>query len=180
MAFIAVVSSISTNSLQHSYVVSKNTIPSTRILGSYAAAAESAPGVLFHGIGHSIDDKSVLAVKVLSGGPAAYSASPNKPIGDYPESAGQQTLLVSAVQARNNARIVLSGSLDLFSNEFFRATVSSDGEESGTGNEHFAAELSKWALGERGVLRFSNIVHHKSDGAPPDVILHEKVRPRTH
>lgn len=87
------------------------------------------------------------------------------------------------MQARNNARTVLSGSLDLFSNEFFRASVSSDGEESGTGNELFAAELSKWALGERGVLRFSNIVHHKSDGAPPDVILHEKVRhshTRTH
>lgn len=88
-----------------------------------------------------MDEKSVLAVKILSGGPAAYSASPNKPIGDYPESAGQQTLLVSAVQARNNARVVLSGSIDLFTNEFFNAAVEDD---TGTGNALFAAELSKW------------------------------------
>lgn len=33
-----------------------------------------------------------------------------------------------------------------------------------TGNKALALELSKWALGERGVLRASNITHHRADG----------------
>lgn len=45
------------------------------------------------------------------------------------------------------------------------------------GNRIFCAEVSKWALGEQGVLRYRNITHHKSDGTPPDVTLHEKERP---
>lgn len=162
-------------SLQHVNIVTKNSIRSPSILGDYARDTKSSP-VLFHGVGHSIDAKSVLSVSVLRGSETAYSASPNKPIGDLPESAGQDSLLVSAVQARNNARVVLSGSLDLFSNEFFRAHLSSHGNQQ-SGNELFCRELSRWALGESGVLRFRDISHRKSDGTPPDVILHEKERP---
>jgi len=162
-------------SLQHSYVLSKNAVLSSSILGSYVTEIDSVAPVLFHGIGHSLDDKSVLAVKVLTGSASTYSASANKPIGDFPESAGQHTLLVSAIQARNNARVVLSGSLDLFSNELFRASLGPD--DALPGNELFCKELSKWGFGERGVLRFSGITHFKSDGSPPDVILHEKERP---
>lgn len=168
------------------------------MLGAYAAAKTPAP-VLFRGIGHAIDDSNILAVKVLRGNPSTYSAVPSKPVDDYPENTGSDTLLVTALQARNNARVVVSGSLDLFSNSFFRAKQA-NGEF--VGNELFCAELSKWAFGEAGVLRFRDILHHKVmrhtahcppipplvlhiccfpvlqlDGSPPDVILHEKERP---
>jgi hypothetical protein len=35
------------------------------------------------------------------------------------------------------------------------------------GNQDFAVELSKWALGERGILRASNVTHHRADGSVP-------------
>ena len=89
--------------------------------------------------------------------------------------AGEKAQLVTAVQARNNARILVSGSLDLFSNAFFRSKDSKTGAV--VGNEVFCAELSKWVFAERGVLRFSDIRHHTAAGSPPDIILHEKDRP---
>ena len=41
----------------------------------------------------------------------------------YPHAVGKNTLLVAALQARNNARVVFLGSLDFFSDEFFTASV---------------------------------------------------------
>jgi oligosaccharyltransferase complex subunit beta len=35
----------------------------------------------------------------------------------YPHAVGKSTLLVAALQARNNARVVFSGSMDFFSDE---------------------------------------------------------------
>lgn len=125
--------------------------------------------VLFKGIGHSVNPDNILAVKVLKGNPTSYSADPDLPISDNTLSSGDKTLLVSAVQARNNARLLFAGSLDMFSNKFFSIA--------GVGNEEFLMAASQWVFGESGVLRFRNIVHHKSDGSPPDVILHEKERP---
>ena len=130
---------------------------------------------MYQGIGHATDEKSILTVKVLRGNPSSYSANPSKAIDDYPENAGADTLLVTAVQARNNARVVFSGSTDMFSNAFYKATVGTTGAR--VGNQAFCEELTKWAFGEAGVLRFRDIKHHKLDGSPPDVILHEKERP---
>jgi oligosaccharyltransferase complex subunit beta len=158
----------------HSGVLVSNAIKSGVILGKYAQSQNSAP-VLYRGVGHAVDNTNVLAVKVLRGNPSTYSANPAKSIDDYPENAGADTLLVTAVQARNNARIVISGSLDMFSNSFYRTKQAQNGAL--VGNEAFCAELSKWAFGEAGVLRFRDINHAKWDGTPPDVILHEKKRP---
>ena len=74
--------------------------------------------------------------------------------------------LVAAMQARNNARIVVSGSLSLFSNEFLDAVLSpSTGEgsvkKSHSGNKKFVTELAAWNFGERSVLRASEIKHHR-------------------
>jgi len=37
----------------------------------------------------------------------------------FPHAVGKDTLLIAALQARNNARVVFVGSLDFFSDEFF-------------------------------------------------------------
>ncbi len=42
---------------------------------------------------------------------------------EYPHAVGSQTLLIAAIQARNNARAVFFGSLDFFSDEFFTSSV---------------------------------------------------------
>jgi len=82
---------------------------------------------------------------------------------------------VFALKARNNARLGFAGSLAMFSNEFLSTLLSSTSEVAG--NSAFVSEFSKWVFAEAGVLRFRNISHCKSDGSPPDVILHEKERP---
>jgi len=144
------------------------------VLGKFFDLPTTKQGVIFEGIGHAVDDKNILALKVLRGNPTTYAANPSKPIDDYPENAGADTLLVTGMQSRNNARMAFSGSTSIFSNAFFRAKLGS-GELSA--NEVFCLELSKWVFGQSGVLRFRDISHHKSDGTPPDVILHEKERP---
>mmetsp|Transcript_31740 Transcript_31740/g.53546 ORF Transcript_31740/g.53546 Transcript_31740/m.53546 type:complete len:461 (+) Transcript_31740:33-1415(+) len=158
------------SSLQHTHFLARSvSADSSVILGGYTSS-KSAP-VLYHGIGQTILDKeSILALKVLQGNPSTYSSTPNKAVGDSLESAGLDTLLVSAIQGRNNARVVVAGSLDMFTNAFFRAEITA-------GNQLFCGELSKWVFGEVGVLRFRDITHFRSDGVPPDVILHEKERP---
>lgn len=41
----------------------------------------------------------------------------------YPHAVGRNTLLIAALQARNNARVVFSGSLYFFSDEAFTSPV---------------------------------------------------------
>ncbi len=156
-------------SLQHVNILSKNVVNSVPILGSFLDG-ELKP-VLFHGVGLKGDSNSVLKIDVLKGNPTTYSANPSKHLSDSSDDSQFQPTLVGAIQARNNARIVIAGSLDMFSNAFFYA------KSNNSDNRKFCAELSKWALGEAGILRFRDIVHHKLDGSPPDVILHEKTRP---
>jgi oligosaccharyltransferase complex subunit beta len=41
----------------------------------------------------------------------------------YPSAVGRSTILIGVLQARNNARVVFTGSLALFSDAYLRATV---------------------------------------------------------
>ncbi|KAI3708344.1 hypothetical protein L2E82_37512 [Cichorium intybus] len=85
--------------------------------------------VLFKEIGHSLNPANSL---VLSASPSAYSVNPNSNISSPPSLSGSSISLVSVVQARNNARIVFSGSLDLFSNKFFKSPV----QKAGSSNKY--------------------------------------------
>eukprot|EP01122_Echinamoeba_exundans_P006038 TRINITY_DN1628_c0_g1_i1.p1 TRINITY_DN1628_c0_g1~~TRINITY_DN1628_c0_g1_i1.p1 ORF type:complete len:423 (-),score=126.98 TRINITY_DN1628_c0_g1_i1:187-1455(-) len=79
----------------------------------------------------------------------------------YPQ---PRAVLVAGLQARNNARVVISGSTALFSDKLFNSRVESasgDVKADRSGNERFVTELSKWGLKERGVLRASNARHHR-------------------
>lgn len=76
---------------------------------------------------------------------------------------GKNTLLVSALQARNNARVLFTGSLEMFSDSFFRATAEradGRGKPQDSGNEALATALSKWVFKEEGVLRVGRVEHH--------------------
>lgn len=57
------------------------------------------------------------------------------------------------MQARNDARVLFSGSLDFFSDKFFDLPQYS--------NQQLAESLSKWVLKEEGVLRVRNVQHQK-------------------
>ncbi|KAL0365485.1 UNVERIFIED_CONTAM: Dolichyl-diphosphooligosaccharide--protein glycosyltransferase subunit [Sesamum angustifolium] len=144
----------------HTLIASDDLIQSEVILGSKKIEAP----VLFKGIGHSINPANNLVLKVLSASPAAYSANPNSKLSSPPTLTGSAISLVSVVQARNNARVLISGSLSMFSNWFFRSGVQKAGSTTKyekCGNEQFLTELSKWVFHERGHLKAVNVRHHK-------------------
>ncbi|XP_010254949.1 PREDICTED: dolichyl-diphosphooligosaccharide--protein glycosyltransferase 48 kDa subunit [Nelumbo nucifera] len=144
----------------HTLIASDDFIQSDVILGSKKIEAP----VLFQGIGHSLNAANNLVLKVLSASSSAYSAKPGAKLSSPPSLTGSAISLVSVVQARNNARILISGSLALFSNRFYRSDVQKAGSSTRhekSGNEQFVTELSKWVFHERGHLKAVNVRHHK-------------------
>eukprot|EP01117_Protostelium_nocturnum_P004515 TRINITY_DN1630_c0_g1_i1.p1 TRINITY_DN1630_c0_g1~~TRINITY_DN1630_c0_g1_i1.p1 ORF type:complete len:261 (+),score=92.63 TRINITY_DN1630_c0_g1_i1:192-974(+) len=101
----------------HTLVASSNYVQDKIVVGSKL----NSP-VLFRGIGMDIQEESPLLFSVLSGSSFSYSHSPSSAIKSL-HVAGKKTSLVAALQARNNARVLFSGSLDLFSNSFFSSPV---------------------------------------------------------
>eukprot|EP00640_Fibrocapsa_japonica_P001078 CAMPEP_0113934304 /NCGR_PEP_ID=MMETSP1339-20121228/1637_1 /TAXON_ID=94617 /ORGANISM="Fibrocapsa japonica" /LENGTH=433 /DNA_ID=CAMNT_0000936047 /DNA_START=226 /DNA_END=1527 /DNA_ORIENTATION=+ /assembly_acc=CAM_ASM_000762 len=144
----------------------------THVVGEYTPPTHGP--VLYRGIGHAVDESNILALQILTGNPTTYSAFADEAVGEYPQNAGKDTLLVTALQARNNARATFAGSLHMFSNKYFLSKLPS-GEAAG--NRVFCTELSKWAFSERGVLRASGITHHREDGTDPELLLKPKERP---
>ncbi|CAI5464237.1 unnamed protein product [Closterium sp. Yama58-4] len=156
----------------HTLVLGSNLINSSVILG---AAPIKGP-VLFQGIAMTVSPTSELVVPVLSGSPTAYAADPAAALKEPPALQGKAVSLVAAMQARNNARVLISGSLALFTDSFFRAVVdvsatSADPASqnartsqwlSPAGNEQFVTELSKWTFHERGHLKAVNLRHNKA------------------
>ena len=64
---------------------------------------------------------------------------------------GQEMTLISALEAKNNARVVISGSLKFFSDEFAET------------NENYALQLALWTFQRIGVLKIENVRHFISD-----------------
>lgn len=144
----------------HTLIAGDDLIQSDVILGSKKIEAP----VLFRGIGHAANPSNSLVLKVLSASPSAYSANPGTKLASVPSLTGSAISLVSVMQARNNARVLISGSLDLFSNRFLKSGVQKAGSKMShdkAGNEQFVTETSKWVFHERGHLKAVNVRHHK-------------------
>ncbi|CAI9104471.1 OLC1v1003148C2 [Oldenlandia corymbosa var. corymbosa] len=144
----------------HSLIAAGDFIKSAAILGSKTVEAP----ILFRGIGHSVNPANNLVLKVLSASPAAYSANPKTKLANPPAIYGSSISFVSIVQARNNARVLISGSLKMFSDQFFLSGVLKAGspiKHKKSGNEQFLTEISKWVFHERGHLKAVNVRHHK-------------------
>ncbi|KAJ3041658.1 hypothetical protein HDV00_008935 [Rhizophlyctis rosea] len=124
----------------------------------------SIPPVLFRGVAHRLTGKNPLAKALLTGAATTYSYEPrgSDSIAGSPI-VGTDVTLVSALQARNNARVVFSGSAELFSDKLFDAPVKVAGHEqhAKSGNEQFAAFVTKWTFQEVGVLRVERTKHHR-------------------
>ncbi|NWZ16881.1 OST48 glycosyltransferase, partial [Agelaius phoeniceus] len=119
------------------------------------------------------DPDNPLVLDILTGSSTSYSFFPDKPITQYPHAVGKNTLLIAGLQARNNARVVFSGSLDFFSDAFFNSAVqkATPGSKrySQTGNYELAVALSRWVFKEEGVLRVGAVSHHRvGERAPPN------------
>ncbi|RYG46187.1 hypothetical protein EON67_09820, partial [archaeon] len=98
----------------HTRVLSSAYYPSPYLVGhelASAVEAGNAPVTVFEGVGMSVARDNILVTRVLTASPTGYSASPKDAVQEAPQSAGDDTTLVAAVQARNNARAVFIGSM---------------------------------------------------------------------
>lgn len=142
----------------------ENLISSPNIVGSKTVAP-----LLYQGTGLLADRENSLVLQVLSADSTAYSYIPENSIKEYPHAVGRGTLLIAALQARNNARVVFSGSLFFFSDKAFTSAVSKYGGKhyEKSGNQEVATAIGKWVFGEVGRLRVVSIQHNKLGETEP-------------
>lgn len=147
----------------------KNLIQADTIVGKANRQSDAAP-LLYRGTGLIADKENPLVLKLLTAESSAYSYNPESSVTDYPHAVGRGTLLIAALQARNNARVVFSGSLQFFADESFTTAVQY--AQSGVfhkqaGNRAVAESISQWVFGETGRLRVGSVQHHKEGETQP-------------
>lgn len=91
--------------------------------------------------------------------------------------AGAQLGLVSAVQARNSARLVVVGSAEMLSDAWIDAKVKTadGGKAVVTGNRDFAKHVAAWCFHELGVLRVNWIEHRLNEGGALNATANPKI-----
>uniref|UniRef100_A0A4W5KGK8 Dolichyl-diphosphooligosaccharide--protein glycosyltransferase 48 kDa subunit n=1 Tax=Hucho hucho TaxID=62062 RepID=A0A4W5KGK8_9TELE len=154
---------------EHTLIVAdpENLLKAPTIVGN-----PSDKPILFKGVGMVADPDNPLVLDILTGSSTSYSYFPDRPISQYPHAVGKNTLLIAGLQARNNARVVFSGSLYFFSDAFFNSAVqkATPGSQryAQTGNMELAEALSQWVFKEAGVLRVGAVTHHPvGESTPP-------------
>ncbi|XP_050420417.1 dolichyl-diphosphooligosaccharide--protein glycosyltransferase 48 kDa subunit [Adelges cooleyi] len=153
---------------KHTRVVisSSNLIESEEIVGT-----KNAKPLLYEGTTVIADSRNPLVLPILHAEDTAYSYKPDATIKDYTLGTGKDLLLIAALQARNNARVVFSGSLYFFSDAAFKSSVQrvTDGKvDDVSGNQQVATNIALWALKDRGVIRVKSVSHHKiGETSPP-------------
>lgn len=139
-------------------VDTKNVIDADLIVG-----AKKTTPYLYQGLGMTADLENPLILEVMSGYTTSYSYFTADDVSEYPHAVGTSTLLIAGLQARNNARVVFSGSINFFSNEFFavpvQKTIAGAKVFETSGNQALANSLSKWVFKEVGVLRVGQVSH---------------------
>ncbi|CAG8547414.1 14908_t:CDS:2, partial [Dentiscutata heterogama] len=149
---------------KHTLIIAKGITNNEAILTKNVI---EGPPVLFRGIAHKVGTVPLLT-KILWAGETAYSyeTKADQQVDQEPLVVGSKAMLVSALQARNNARITFVGSTELFSDRFFDSPIQkTNSAESFTksGNEDFVKDLTKWTFQEKGVLKVTSRNHHKEN-----------------
>lgn len=145
--------------------------PSTLLDAEMIVGAKPSAPSLFQGVGMTAYPDNPLILEIMAGTTTSYSYFPGDPIKEYPHAVGKSTLLITGLQARNNARVVFCGSIDFFSNKFFSSPVlksqpaSKEFKESN--NRALSQSLSKWVFKEKGVIRVAAVKHHKIGETQP-------------
>jgi len=143
---------------QHTLIAADNLIKDEIVVGSKVKSP-----ILFRGVGLDVLEDLNLLFPVLSGSEHSFSQDPATVGKKKPHVSGEKTTLVAALQARNNARVLLSGSLELFSDKFFSSSVKSFSTKKQfdqSGNEEFTRNAAQWTFQQRGAIRTSNATHH--------------------
>jgi len=127
----------------------ENLIKSERIVG------KSNTACLYRGTGLATDSSNPLIMNILVGSSTSYSHNPQQVIQDYPHAVGKNTVLIAGLQARNNARVLVLGSIDFVSDQFLTSRVGSEV----SGNGALSAALVKWCFKQSGVIKIDLVQH---------------------
>ncbi|XP_071446909.1 dolichyl-diphosphooligosaccharide--protein glycosyltransferase 48 kDa subunit [Hetaerina americana] len=139
--------------------------PSNLIDAPIIVGSRNVAPLLYEGTGLIADRDNPLVLQLLTAESTAYSYVPDNAIKEYPHAVGKNTLLIAALQARNNARVVFSGSMYFFSDEAFTSPVQKGlgGKKyEKSGNQQVVTALSQWVFKEHGVLRVNKVTHHRA------------------
>jgi len=145
-----------------------NLIDAEKITGS----KKSLGPILYEGTGLMVDQENPLVLEILTASSTAYSHNPDEAITEYPHATGKGTVLVAGLQARNNARVIFAGSIDMFSDKYFSSAVASwSGKKAAqSGNQALAKALARWCFKLSGVIRVKSVNHHlEGEKSPPSV-----------
>ena len=98
---------------KHTLLVSNNVVNNEAILSEEVI---EGPPVLYRGIGHKVGSVPLLT-KIMWANDTAYSyeTKDGQAVDQEPLAIGNSIGLISALQARNNARVTFVGSLEFFS-----------------------------------------------------------------
>jgi oligosaccharyltransferase complex subunit beta len=117
---------------------------------------------LYEGIAQELDPHSQYLFPILKADDNSYSV--NTKTGEY-YNAGDKIKLVSAYQARNNRRVVISGSINICSDKFYflssSITTTLDTDVYNSPNSIFCQDLLNWNFQRTGVIRYENIRHQR-------------------
>jgi len=120
---------------------------------------------LYYGTGLATDSSNPLVVNILTASSTAYTHNPQEMIKDYPHAVGKNTVLIAGLQARNNARVVVLGSIDFLSDDFFTGKIALSGKGDKSvlaGNSQVASDLVAWCFMQSGVISI-DLVEHKHE-----------------
>ena len=137
----------------------------------------SGDGVLAipHAAPQTLSQDSPLVAPILLAPDTAYRYNPREEedgLEQHVTATGSQLALVSAMQARNSARLTVLGSVESLSDEWFSASVKKAGEKaaSKTANRDFAKQLTAWTFKEVGVLKVNRIEHFLAEEEEEGVV----------
>jgi oligosaccharyltransferase complex subunit beta len=138
----------------------------------FSGSSSNKDVIAFRGAGHTLGNRPLL-FPVLPAERTAYTYDTKEDFAyaEDPWAAGAQMHYVSAMQLRNNARVVVSGSTEMFSDEFFDMEVAAPGggEAKKTANQEFAKEITQWAFQETGVVRVIDVRHYLTNESNAEI-----------
>ena len=117
--------------------------------------------ILYEGIGMDIDPQNQYVFPILKADENSYSVN-TKTNEVYAN--GDKIKLVSGYQARNNRRVVISGSTNLCSDKLYYLSNVNGTKIEESPNAKFCQDILNWNFQLTGVLKFDNVRHNrKSD-----------------
>ncbi|KAL7716866.1 Dolichyl-diphosphooligosaccharide--protein glycosyltransferase 48 kDa subunit [Entamoeba marina] len=147
---------INLNGNSHNFIFTNNAISSDVLFSS------KIQNVLYDGIGLYFPS-SPLSSSLLNAEETASTSA-------FPEiNFAQQNniTLVGSVQARNNARVIVSGSLLMFADNVFETTINHpNANQVQVDNKLFVESIVSWVMQKKGVLEMRNFKWEKVDGTP--------------